>query len=776
VKTETVTAGQELRSGLRKIWRHKVLVAGFMAAGLGASALIHDQAIPRYEAESQVVLGIRSMPIVKSDPIASTSPSQPGVLRTEMDIITSRAMAESVVRRLSAADKRELSESSGKRSSWQRMSAMLTEKLETLIPDRAPKAPDASVAAGTAGADGLEVGTLTMPQLVDAVMAGVSATNDGQSFTIHIGFGSPDPQLAATMANLYATAYIENQLDAKAEAAERASLWLTGRLVELRRNLEASETTAQNFRHSADIVEDKQGTVTSQQLSEVNSQLIQARTERLDIESRLSTMRSILAGGGDISALPEAASSPVISGLRERIAELQRKQSENQSLYTDSYPVDKSIEVDAAALKSQLEAELKRLIDGMANTLKTARSREQALSGELALLKQRSGEGSDAEVQLRLLERESDANRAVYEAYLNRLKETTEQSKLQEPDSYLISSAVPPNRPSYPRTAPIFLLGAMFGAFAGVIVALLREMFDHRLHTVEQVEELTGLRVLSLMPSLPYARLFKPENHVLRKPGSLFSEALRTTRAAIALSHNGGRSRVILVTSSIPGEGKTAFCLSLARALAVDNHKVLLIDSDLRRPCVAKAFGAAIENSLADILSGAKELQQAVRVDRKSGAHYIGAKNDVSNPHDLLTSDRMVSLIAEARQNYDVVIIDAPPIMMVADAALIAGLADHCLFFIRWGSTARDYVTHALRRLELYQVTVSGVILSRVDTRRHAAFAAGEGYYRSYAMPAARGRQLRKMAPEPREIRRPDTLALTNDDSAGSSSLRLPAY
>ncbi|HTE41985.1 MAG TPA: GumC family protein, partial [Steroidobacteraceae bacterium] len=485
MKTETETAGQALRSGLQKIARHKVIVFGFLVAGIGGAVMFRNQAIPRYEAESQVVLGIRSMPIVKSDPVASSMPSQPGVLRTEMDIITSRAMAESVVQRLSPADKEQLSAGNLQISPWQHLTALWAEtlqKAESYVSKEAVK----SSPAGTE--DRSAEGTISEDPFVDIVMGGVSASNDGQSYTIHIGYSSANGQLAATMANLYARAYIENQLDSKAEAAERASAWLSGRLVELRRNLQASEAAVQNYRHSADIVEDKQGTVTSQQMGEVNSQLVQARTARLDIESRLSTMRSILSSGGDIGSLPEAASSPLIARLRERLAELQRKQSENQSLYTDNYPADKSVEVDTAALQSQIDSEVRRLADAMAHSLQTARSKERALAGELAQLKQQFGEGSDAEVQLRLLERESDANREVYEAYLSRLKETTEQSKLQEPDSYLISSAVAPDRPSYPRTIPLLLFGAMFGALAGVMIAYLREIFDHRLHTVEEVE------------------------------------------------------------------------------------------------------------------------------------------------------------------------------------------------------------------------------------------------------------------------------------------------
>src|SRR5262249_34725818 len=149
---------------------------------------------------------------------------------------------------------------------------------------------------------------------------------------------------AAMMANLYAQAYIEDQLNSKSQAAERASEWLSGRLVELRSNLQASEAAVQEYRHRADIVQDKQGTVTAQQMGEVNSELVQARAARLDIESHLATMQSVVASGGDIASIPEAAASPIISGLRERLAELQRKQSENQSLYTDAYPTDKNLE------------------------------------------------------------------------------------------------------------------------------------------------------------------------------------------------------------------------------------------------------------------------------------------------------------------------------------------------------------------------------------------------------------------------------------------------
>ncbi|WP_119302653.1 GumC family protein [Dongia deserti] len=720
----------ELRSVLHKVSRHRAMVVGCLLLGTGISWLVLDQAVPRYDAEAQVVLGIRSPRIVEFDSVLSNFSSQPGILRTEMDIIVSRRMAERVLSNMSPIDQKQLAAASAIVSPLERM----TRAMSSLVRDLEPLAFGARDMPADA-ASTPEPGThppSSIPRvsdLVQIVSRGVSATNDGQSYTIHIGYSSSDAQLAAKMANLYAEAYIANQLESKAEAAERASAWLSERLVELRHDLETSATAVQTHRREADILQGKQGTVTAQQLAATNDQLVSARGERLEAESRLATLRSTVSSGGDIGAIPDVMSSPVIQSLRDKQADLKRKQAESESRYTNLYPADKTLQADLAAVQRQIDIEIALVAKGLVKQAETVRAKERALEDELGRLQRRFGEGSDAEVKLQLLQRESDANRAVYEAYLSRLKETTEQGKIQEPDSYIISSAVPPDWPSYPRRLPLLLLGTLFGGLAGITLALLRELFEQRLYSVDEVEQLTGLRVLALVPSLRWPQLFKPENYVLRRPGSLFNEALRTTRAAITLSQGNRSGKVILVTSSIPGEGKTAFCVSLARLLATDRHKVLLVDSDLRRPSIAKALGCTSASGLADFLAGAAYLQETVQIDYKSGAHYISSREESLNPQDLLNSGHMEMLIEEARSRYDLVIIDSPPILVAADAAIVARCADHCLFFVRWGSTARDYVANAVRKLELYKVTVTGIVLSHVNTRRHAQYALGEGYY-----------------------------------------------
>jgi capsular exopolysaccharide synthesis family protein len=728
-----------LRDWVRIIGRHKLLIVGSLLLGVTVAGIVWQQTTPRYEAEAQVVLDIRSTRIVKFDAVLSNLPPQPEVLRTEMDVIASRAMAERVVSRLSDADKEKLL---GAETTLPPLRRLLRDA-RTLVASQLNewmlvKTGATAGMGGTSnepGADS-ELQSDTLEELVDIVLSDLNVSNNGESYTIRIVFSAADPELAATIANGYAEAYFANQVELKTRATERASDWLSQRLAELRHDLEASEAALQSYRRVAGLMEDKGSTVTAQQLGEVSSQLVMARNGRVEAESRLTTVRSLLESGGDIGAISDVMSSPMIQALKQKLADLKSKQAEVNSRYTDQYPGMKDIRTDLAEVQRQIDSEVSRVIKSLANQVEIARSKESALESDLARLEDKFGQGGEAEVKLLQLQREADANRAVYESYLNRFKETTEQQSLQEPDSYLISRAVPPPVPSSPRRMPLFVLGALFGACLGVALALCRELFDLRLHSILEVEHVTGLPVLALLPALSRYRLGRPENHVLRKPGSVFNEALRTTRAAVALSHSGNRAgKVLLATSAIAGEGKTSFCLSLARSLACDNVKVLLIDADMRRPGVARSFGARGTVYLADFL-GSDEVAfaDAVQIDEKSGAHFIAARGDTTNPHGLLYSERMTSLIEQARAAYDIVIIDAPPILVVADAAIVARFADHCLFFIRWGATARDYVANALRRLDLYRVSVSGVVFSHVDMRRYALYSAGEGYY-GYASP-----------------------------------------
>jgi len=751
-----------LRKGMRLLWRHKVIILASMAVGLGIATLVRSQIIPRYEAESQLVLDVRNTPLLKFDAVVSGLLPQPEVVRTEMDVMASRGMAERVLGHLSAEEVKQLGDDGGKTTpmsrffnqTWPGILSRLVEWMPLLKRAGALLASEQPISAPG------NLAPSPPPErdnLVNLILQGLKISNDGRSYTIHIAFASPHPHIAAAVANTYAQQYVANTLDMKADATIRANELLSQRLVELRRELEASETALETYRRAGGMLGDKAGTIVTQQLSQTNAELAIARNQRIEAESHLQAVQSEVRKGGDLQALSDVLSSQVVQSLRAKQAELMRQQAQLNSHYTAKYPNAKALQTDIDTLQSQIADEVGRVVSSLANEVDIARSKERGLLGDLDRLERQFGQGGEAEVKLQQLQREADANRSVYEAYLNRLKEITEQQQLQTPDAHLVSLATPPTIPTYPRFRPLLALGLVIGAVVGVAIAFLRDISDQRLRSIGQVEEITGIPVVALMPSLPWHQLARPENYVLRRGrrNSQFNEALRTTWAAVQLARapaeeppagsgfivdrfqrHGRRpvsvGKVVLVTSAVPNEGKTAFCLSMARYLAADGHKVLLIDADLRRPGVARCFGGSTAGRMTELLEGKIELEGAVQIDQRSGAHYLAAASDDAHPQDVLSSIQMGMVLDKARGSYDFVLIDTPPILVAADAALVAEFSDHCLFFIRWGTTSRDLVMSALRRLSLYNVKVGGIVLSHVNLRKHKQFAAGEGYYHSY--------------------------------------------
>ena len=673
-------------------------------------------------------------------------------MRTELDVIASRSMAERVLDHMPPEEVKLLIDDGAKatplaaftNSQWPRIVGFASR----LMPGLAPV-----VAAGGGTSAPLSP---TRDELVNLVLSGLKVSNDGRSYTIHVGFASPHAELASQMANLYAQQYLANQMDLKSGATARAITWLDQRIQELHGQLSSAGGAVDAFRKNAGILGSNNSTVVSQQIADLTAQLAIARAQRLDAESQLRTVQSQLQSNGNLDALADILSSQVVQSLRAKQADLARQQAQLNSQYTSKYPGTKSIQSDINGLNAQIRAEINLAVKNLTSQVAIASGKEQELSANLANLEHQLGQGGEAELKLQQLQRDADGTRAAYDAYLARFKEISEQQQLQTPDGYLISAATQPDSPTYPRSSSVILLGVIIGAVGGIALAFLRGMFDRRLHSVAQVEDATGLPVVAVMPAFSRFSLSRPEDQVLDRRGTQYDEALRMTWAAVILGkeqysrsselmpinsgfHQTRRRRrvvstgiVVLATSSVPNEGKTTFCVSMARSLASDGHRVLVIDGDLRKPGVAKSFGGAGVGRLTELLNGDIDLPEAIQIDPRSGAHYLAAEIEDSHPQDVLNSIRTEIILDKARRVYDIILVDTPPILVAADAAIIAKFCDHNLFFIRWASTTRERVVAGLRRLMLYNVKVSGSVFSHVNMRRYAQYSTGEGYYRPY--------------------------------------------
>lgn len=701
----------DIRDLLRMVLRQKFVIIVPVALGIAAAWLIHGQLTPRYESQASVVLNVRTTNVVNVNEVLSGLPREQAAVRTEIDVLRSRAIAQQVVDKLGLAERPDMLERHLVEQPLSRLIDTAKAWLARWV-DIVQGRPPVVVAS--------ELPEELDPQiLIDIVQGGVAVANDGLSYTLDLRFVSPDPELATEIANAYADAYLAYQIDIKLRATRDASRWLATRLDELRQRLEDSDRTIGEFRRTIGIIDERGQSTAAAELAQLRQRSLDVEARQRELESRLATVRNATRSG-DFQAVPEILASSVIGGLRQQAASVRSQETAALARLGQRHP-------EYLALKGNREA-IEREIAAEATRIATALSREaDSVTAELASLRtalQTAKGGYDAavgaELRVKQLEREAAADRELYENYLLRLKQLDEQEQLQTSDAWIISRAQVPWIPTYPRRLAILLLGAFAGGAVGAALAFLRERLDDSLRSAADVEALTGLPVLGLLPT---ARRARPDRQLLRRPHSPFAEAVRSAGIAVSLVERARAPRVIAVTSSVPREGKTTMCMSMARQLAADGRRILLIDADLRRPRVMALMADGHDPDLADVLADRVDPEQAIRKDPASGADYIGARRGVAAARPLLESSAMQRLLEHARQSYDVVIVDTPPVTVAADAALVARHADVSLFCIRWGSTPRDVVLQGLRLMTLCRIPIAGILFTRVDVKRQSSYA-----------------------------------------------------
>ncbi|RYG24523.1 MAG: polysaccharide biosynthesis tyrosine autokinase [Burkholderiales bacterium] len=334
-----------------------------------------------------------------------------------------------------------------------------------------------------------------------------------------------------------------------------------------------------------------------------------------------------------------------------------------------------------------------------------------------------------AEVRLRELERQAESAKTLYENFLNRAKETREQVGIQTPDARIVGVANVPLVASYPRK--LIIVGVAFGLslLAGFGIVLLIEQLENTLRDPDRLEKLTGRPLLSLIPMEKSVGPV-PEDIVLDHPTSQVAEGLRTLRNALSLVDVDNPPRVIMITSSLPGEGKTFLSSTFARSALDGYGRVLLIDADLRRPRVHKVFDLPNTVGLADVVSGAVPLEQAVQRDPRSRVDILTAGQRSPTPMDLLRSQAMADFVQRVRGLYDLVVIDTPPFAPLADAQIVAKLVDKIVLAVRWGNTPVPVLNNVTTLVSRLDVPVAGTVFTQVDMSRYATYGYGEyGYY-----------------------------------------------
>lgn len=702
----------DLRALLRMLWRRRRIILGTVVLLTAIAAVVTYQLTPVYRASAQIMVEPREANVVDIEAVLSGLPADAETINSEIEVIESRHLAQRVIDKL-ALDRDpefnpELRDPSPLAALFGRATAWLGGERDDLTEDQRAALERATV--------------------VDTYLENLTVSSRVQSRVITVTFASEDPNKSARIANTVADLYLVDQLEAKYEATERAAEWLGDRIQTLRQAVEDSERAVEAYRKKAGLVSGRdEVSLVREQISELSSELILAKSRRAEAEARVEQVKTLMETDGVYSAA-EVLSSDLIQQLKDQEAEVVRKVAELSEEYGDKHPRMINARNELRDIRSSIASEVRKIVQNLENEAQVAQARESSLEISLANLEDRAAELDAKSVDLRALEREAEANRALLETMLSRFKEISTQQELSRPDARIISAATIPVRAAFPRPALIVGLTLVASFFLGVLLAVAAEQLDAGFRSVDQVEQQLGVPGLGLIPRL--SRTGSPADYALDKPLSAFAEALRNLQLSISLSNVDRPPRVVLITSSVPEEGKSATALSLARVLAKAGHRILLIDGDLRRPTLHQALSTDIEPGLVEVLSGRATLEEAIRTEERSRLNYITAGRHAPNPSDLLASEHMRSVLERTREDYDLVLLDSAPTVSISDSRLLANWADTTILLVRWEKTRRETVASALKQLQQSGAHVAGVVLSMVDVKRHAQYGYSDsGYY-----------------------------------------------
>lgn len=716
----------DLVSVFRILWRRKWSVLLMAVLGAVAASVFALQLTPTYTATVTLMLDPTRPNYADIEEVVTGLPKDAPVMATQIRLLQSRAFHARVMEDLGLFDDPEFNPFAGMGEGAVPLAPREgLEKLLSFVPR------EWLVAVGLAeeprplleSEAALRAREIALGRFGSAIEIVAD-----QSYVFQLAFTSEDPEKAARIANRIAEMFVDDQLKAKLVTTSRVNAWLEERLATLKDEVARAEAEVQRYRVEHNLVttgSDQGPTLSDQELADLNRELIVARAQLAEKQARLRTMQEARASGR-LDAVPEVAASPVILNLRNQESQLVREEAELATLYGEKHPRMQQLRREKADLQARIQGELARVAQTLENDLRATAARVAALEAQLSGVKAQTAVNREAEVRLRELERQAETSRQLYEAFLQRYKETREQQETVQPDVRIVAKASVPSGPSSP--GPQLFAAAGFGVFlvVGAIVAIVRDRMDHGLRSAKEVEAVLGLPTLARVPVLKLKRGQPPHRYLIEKPLSAYAEAIRSVYTALKLGSADRPPRIVLVTSSLPEEGKTTLAVSLATFAARSKKRVLLVDLDLRHPNVHRTLGWQVSAGLVEYLAGERTLEEVICHDLETGIHFLPVKAQTTNPTDLLESAKLRETLDRLAAEFDLVVLDTAPLASVTDGRLAALFADKVIFAIRWGETDEAAAVDSVQSLREIGIEPAGAVFTMVDIRKHAQYGYGD--------------------------------------------------
>jgi exopolysaccharide transport family protein len=706
---------QDARRYLAMLHKRRAIVVTCLGLSLLIAVVYNYTTRPVYQATTQILIDRDTPNVLPNKELVDLVQGGSDYYQTQYQLLSGRTLAERSVERLGLQKSQELA-TGPMMSPWERVQRLFGRvPPSTIDPSGMPLSP-----------------------AVAAFRSRVQVAPVPGSRLVNLRFNAYDPSVAARAVNTLAQVYIEQSLELRFTTSTEATGWLSDRLKEQQAKVEVAEKALQEYREREGLVnQEGRGQLVDQKLETLNAAVLEARTERITKETLYNQIGSL--GPGQVESFPLVLGSGPVQALKVELVALQKEEARLSETLGDRHPDMVRVRSQIRATEGKIRAEIKNVARAAESEYRTALAKEARLAANLESVKQEAQGSNRKAIEYGVLRRELEGNRQLYQELLTKTKQTGLETELKTTNIRIVEKAENPRAPVIPNRRRNYQMAVIVGLLLGVGLALGFEHLDNTFKTPDDIKEQLGVPFLGMVPEVDVrggAAGARPQTppHVIKNPNSAVADAYRVLRTNLIFTSAQTTGRVVVVTSANPGEGKTTTVANLAAALAHNGAKVLAIDADLRRPTLYQHFGVQKTPGLTDLIVGKSTASQAIQTTRIDGLQILPCGYQPPNPAELLGSPMMKQVLDALRSHYDWVLIDTPPILAMADTAVLSALVEGVVLVLGAETATKPSVARAIDQVHGVGGKVIGVVLNKVNLERNSYYYSqhyGE-YYRSY--------------------------------------------
>jgi succinoglycan biosynthesis transport protein ExoP len=732
VPPESSSPAEAVRNFVQLVHRQfpVILVVTLLSLFLGALYLLITPA--SYTAQATMIIETKRPPIFQQAPPLVEGSIESGIVASQVEILKSEKIALAVINELE-----------------------LWKDPEFVGPPRGIAGIINRVSSSIFGSEPPPTHEVRMRRALETFRDRLVARRVAMTNVLEITFRSYDSDRAIQITNAITSAYITDQLESRSQSAKETATWLQERLKELREQALNADRAVVEFKNSNKLVDAAGKRIYEQQLSELNSQLVMARTRLSEAQARLDRIETITQTGIPDATVTDTLNSPVINRLRQQYLDLASREADWSLRYGPDHIAVKNLQEQMRGIRNAISDELRRIAETYRSDLEIAKQREEAVQHALAQAVVEAQDANQAQVRLAELESTAKTARLLYDNMLQRHMELIQQQSFPLSEARLITRAMGPLKRSHPQPIPVVAASVGAGMMLGLLIGILNELWRHVFRTRHEVSARLQTNCITIVPKMR-SLVAKPERyiprstlstfgprtivsdqtffwHVLDSPMSRLAESIRAIKLAIDTSDANKSHKIIALTSAMPREGKSTLATALAQLIAHSGAKTILVDCNIRHPSLSQMLSPSAKAGLLEVISGAAKLEDVIWTEPYTNLAFLPtvANNRFVNSHEILTSDAANALFNKLRSKYEYVIIDLSPLAPIVDARTTTQFIDSYILVIEWGRTRVEDVERALTDARAVHQNLLGVVLNKANLRVLARYDSRHRNYHS---------------------------------------------